>query len=493
MIISLENIESLAEELGYKCEDLKKLEKNEYMMSTKDIKIKRLGWDCWLSFEKKKSEPVILIPWKIERDNKRRQVWRQFINCRNYALKYGEERAEAIAKGIDESMMVEIVSDHKFISQQIKKTTTPLSEENGFTKTLDKIADYILFSKFDNKEQEEEHIKLKKKIAQLESKKKTEKNKDKLFDAKHKKKDTPYMNVKRLKSLPPQYLVLNTEDDESQVIKPDYVVNYTRVDRQMEKGKFDESMEAFWERFSPSKRNEIPFYDKEPINYKELAFSTMEQYIAEIQQLEDKPFSPNRAKVISNLKGEMRDALKILRKVIHFQPSISIDEVIPDDAWNHLSLRDPEVYRILLLNYSELYEKYKSKVNTNMWALLRTFEDLVEKTKWRNNEECVIVDLILNDGVTSLNEIRDILKEENEELMPKSTLSKIINTHLPARLADTYEKQLEDWIWIHRRKGKYKTCKSCGEVKLAVDNRYFMKNSGGYLGLRAVCKSCEKS
>ncbi|PCF50158.1 hypothetical protein [Staphylococcus delphini] len=492
MIISLENIESLAEELGYKCEDLKKLEKNEYMMSTKDIKIKRLGWDCWLSFEKKKSEPVVLIPWKIERDNKRRQVWRQFMNCCNYALRYGEERTEAIARGIDESMMVEIVSDHKFISQQIKKTTTPLSEENGFTKTLDKIADYILFSKFDNKEQEEEHIKLKKEIAQLESKKKTEKNKNKLFDAKHKKKDTPYMKVKRLKSLPPQYLVLNTEDDESQVVKPDYVVNYTRVDRQMEKGKFDESMEAFWERFSPSKPNEIPFYDKEPVNYKELAYSTMKQYIAEIQQLEDKPFSPNRAKVISNLKGEMRDALKVLRKVIHFQPSISIDEVIPDDAWNCLSLRDAEVYSVLLYNYSELYEKYKPKVNTNMWALLRTFEDLAEKTSW-SKEEAHIVDLMLNSGVTKLEEIQEALREDYKLEYEKYQLSRIINKQLPKILVETHEKQLEDWIWIHRRKGKYKTCNSCGEVKLAVDNRYFMKNSSGYLGLRSVCKSCEKS
>ncbi|WP_214518246.1 hypothetical protein [Staphylococcus pseudintermedius] len=490
MIISLENIETLAEELGYKCEDLKKLEKNEYMMSDKDIKIKRLGWDCWLSFEKTKPEPVILIPWKAERDNKRRQVWRQFMNCCNYTLRYGEERTEAIAKGIDESMMIEIVSDHKFISQQIKKTTTPLSEDNGFTKTLDKIADYILFSKFDNKEQEEEHIKLKKQIAQLESKKKTEKIKDKLFDKKSKKKDTPYANVKRLKSLPSQYLVINTEDDEAQVIKPDYIINYTRVDRQMEKGKFDESMEAFWERFSPSKPNEIPFYDKEPINYKELAFSTMEQYIAEIQQLEDKPFSPNRAKVISNLKGEMREALKVLRKVIHFQPSVSIDEVIPDDAWDCLSLRDPEVYRILLLNYSELYEKYKSKVNTNMWTLLRTFESLVEKTKWRNKEEECVADLILNFDISSLNEIKEELDLVQGITLPNSTLSKIINTHIPSRIASTYEKQLEDWIWIHRRKGKYKTCSSCGEVKLAVDTRYFKPRKDSKDGLQGICRDC---
>lgn len=79
-------------------------------------------------------------------------------------------------------------------------------------------------------------------------------------------------------------------------------VNYTRVDRQMEQGKFNENMEAFWERFSPSKPNSIPHYAKEPINYKELAYSTMKQYIDEIEYLESRPFSPDRAKQISYLK-----------------------------------------------------------------------------------------------------------------------------------------------------------------------------------------------
>lgn len=79
-------------------------------------------------------------------------------------------------------------------------------------------------------------------------------------------------------------------------------VNYTRVDRQMEQGKFNEDMEAFWERFSPSKPNSIPHYTKEPINYKELAYSTMKQYMDEIEYLESRSFSPDRAKQISYLK-----------------------------------------------------------------------------------------------------------------------------------------------------------------------------------------------
>ncbi|PXA13141.1 hypothetical protein DD899_13095, partial [Staphylococcus pseudintermedius] len=65
-----------------------------------------------------------------------------------------------------------------------------------------------------------------------------------------------------------------------------------------------------------------------------------------------------------------------------------------------------------------------------------------------------------------------------------------INTHIPSRIASTYEKQLEDWIWIHRRKGKYKTCSSCGEVKLAVDTRYFKPRKDSKDGLQGICRDC---
>ncbi|MDR4211161.1 hypothetical protein FO586_33800, partial [Bacillus thuringiensis] len=64
--------------------------------------------------------------------------------------------------------------------------------------------------------------------------------------------------------------------------------------------------------------------------------------------------------------------------------------------------------------------------------------------------------------------------------------------HIPNKLLYTYEKQLEDWIWTYRRKGLYKTCKHCNEVKLAVDNRYFSKDTKGIYGLKAKCKACEK-
>ncbi|EGQ2764094.1 hypothetical protein IO932_002064 [Staphylococcus pseudintermedius] len=89
-----------------------------------------------------------------------------------------------------------------------------------------------------------------------------------------------------------------------------------------------------------------------------------------------------------------------------------------------------------------------------------------------------------------MNEIKEELDLAQGITLPNSTLSKIINTHIPSRIASTYEKQLEDWIWIHRRKGKYKTCSSCGEVKLAVDTRYFKPRKDSKDGLQGICRDC---
>ena len=43
------------------------------------------------------------------------------------------------------------------MNEQVKTTSAQLSGESGITKTLEKIADYIVFSKFNNAKEEEQH------------------------------------------------------------------------------------------------------------------------------------------------------------------------------------------------------------------------------------------------------------------------------------------------------------------------------------------------
>ena len=482
-------------DLGKELEVLFKMEIGEAIFIKETLnKLKRINEDEYM-FQRFDGITTHLVEYTSTSDDSL-SVWKAFTSTCDYSMRYAQDRCNAISKAFDTEAATNIVSSKKFIVEQNKATTKPLSGESGFTKTLEKIADFIVYAKFNNEQEELEHEELKKEMQRIEllkKKKRKEKEEIRLARLKEEVKDTPSSKTRKLKHPPKHYNVTSLErilqEDGGLTRSNTSKVNYQRVDRQMQQGKFDESMEVFWERFSPSKPNEVPHYHNEPINYKEMAYSTMIQYLLEIQALESLQFSPERAKQISWLKGEMRTALDILRKVITVQPSMNIEETIPHDSWDRLSLRDAETYIALLQGYNEANKKYSTKPSTTFWALLKDFEILLQKTEW-SKEEAVIIEYILETGITEHkainNELLDILEYE----ISAPTLSKWLNNIIPNKLLNTYEQQLEDWIWTHRRKGMYKTCSKCGEVKLAVDTRYFRADKTGKFGLRSVCKSC---
>lgn len=483
--------------LGYNIEELKSMPIGMALPIKETLnKIKRISEDEWI-FQRFDSIKTHLVRYESSNEDTQK-IWNDFKEACDYSLKYAQDRCDAVKNNFDEETATRIVSSYKFMNEQLKTTTSPLSGETGFTKTLEKMADYIVFAKFDNIEQEIGYEENKKQIQRLEKikkKKRKEQEEIRIAELKKEVKDTPSSMTRKLKTPPKHYKFTSVErvlNEDGGIIQSENVkINYERVDKQIQQGKFDESMEAFWDRFSPSKRNYIPHYGKEPLVYKDIAHQTMLQYIMEIKHLEELPFSPDRAKQISNLKSEMRTALEVLRKVITVQPSINIHETIPNDSWDRLSLRDTDTYIALLFGYNEACKKYDSKVSTTYWALLRDFEGLLQKTEW-TIEEAIIIEYILETGITEHKAIQEELFQVLGYEVPQRTISDWLNTKIPNKLLDTYEKQLEDWIWTYRRKGIYKSCSKCGEVKLAVDSRYFSSNKNGKYGLNSVCKQCRK-
>ncbi|UXU70112.1 hypothetical protein [Mammaliicoccus sciuri] len=459
-------------------------------------KLKRINEDEYM-FQRFDSITTHLVEFKSSSEDSM-NVWKDFTSTRDYSMKYAQDRCNAINNIFNTEAATNIVSSKKFMVEQNKATTKPLSGESGFTKTLEKIADFIVYAKFDNEEEDIKHEEMKKEAQRLKlikKKKRKEKEEIRLARLKEEVKDTPSSKTRRLKQAPKHYQVTSLErviqEDGGLVCSNLSKVNFQRVDRQMQQGKFDASMEAFWERFSPSKTNDVPHYHNEPLSYKEMAYSTMLQYIKEVDYIESLSFTPERAKQLSWLKGEMRTALDILRKVITVQPSISVEETIPHDSWDRLSLRDTDTYIALLFGYNEACKKYNDKPSTTYWALLRDFEELLQKTEW-SKEEAVIIEYILETGNTELKDIQIELEIVLDVQISHQTLSNWLNKIIPSKIHSTNEKQLEDWVWTYRRKGKYKACSKCKEVKLAVDDRYFRKHPKGKLGLQSKCKACEK-
>lgn len=497
MIINKRELENYEFELGYTLNELCSMKITEsYMIKNTLNKIKRITTEDWIFLRFDSINTHIHKNVQSNEDNKK--LWDSFKESCNYSLKYAKDRVDSLKNNWNDDLASRISSTNSYINEQVKTTNSQLSGEKGITRTLEKIADYIVFAKFDNANQEKSHIDLKNEIQRIEKiKKKNRKEADqnRVTQAKEASRNTPSAYTRRLKK-PPKHLKFTSTEriiEEDGGVSPigNIKIDYSRVDKQMNQGKFDAGMKEFWDRYSPSKSNSIPWYYRQPEKYSDFSYNVVKQFIDEISYLNELPFNIDRAKQISNLKGEMRSALEILRKEIHLQPTNTIAETVPQDAWNRLSLRNTDTYISLLYGYYEANERYNCKPSTNFWALLRTFEKLVNDSTW-TEEEKVILKFILETGITDHKSIKLALLEKLQVEVPQRNISNIINKYIPNKLLNTYEISLEDWIWVHRRKGTYKTCKKCNEVKLAVDNRYYHSKKSGELGLKAVCKKCIK-
>lgn len=465
----------------------------EYVKGT-DNKIKRLSEDEFIFLRFDSIHTHIVKEEAKACDTSK--IWEDFKEARDYNVKYAQDRCDMITKTFNEEAGASAVSSFKFMNQQHKTTNSVLTGETGFSRTLQGIADFIVFSKFDNKEEEEKYEEMKaekNRLLKINKRKRKEAEENKIAEIKQNLKNTARDLHKTELTYPRGYEITSVErimSEDGGLLAPTKLPNYTKVDRAIVDGKYVEGEENYWNRISPKEKHDIPFYKEEPINYKEFGISTIRQYKQEIEELQSLPLTVDRKKVISNLKSEMRTAMEVLRKIIHFDPTSDITETISYDSWNHLSMRDTETYVALIHGYSELNKKYNSKVNTTMWCLLKDFEKLVNDTEW-SKEEQVILNFVLETGITEQKEIQDELRDVLKKDISQQTLSNWLNTNIPNKLLSTFEQKLEDWIWIYRRKGKYKTCSKCGEVKLAIDDRYFRVRKDSKDGFRGVCRVCE--
>lgn len=495
MIIKETELKLYEDQLGFKLEELKIQPINElWRIKETENKIKRINDNEWIFLRFDSIHTHLIKPESEASEGK--DIWEGFKKACDYSQRFAQQRCDSIKKYFEEDKATNIVSSYKFMNDQTKTTSSFLSGESGFTKTLCTIADFMLYAKFDNIEQEKEHNELKLERIRLEKKRKKarkEADERRLAEIKDGLKQTPYNRRTNELNNHPKHMSFTSVErllaEEGGVIETKNKVNYTRVDKYLQNGEFLEGENEFWERISPKEKHEIPFYKGDIVPFKMIGRSIIQQFNKEIAHFKSLPFEPNRAKVISNLKSEMRFSLDSLRKVIHFDPTMDISETIPVDSWNHMSERNPEFYQAVLFSYYDLNKKYANKPSTTMWCVLKDFENLLHKTEW-SIQEAVIIEYILETGNTEHKAIQEELREVLNYDISTSTLSDWLNKNIPNKIHHAFEQRLEDWIWIYRRKGKYKTCSCCHKTKLSVDNRYFAIDKKGKLGLASKCKAC---
>ena len=170
----------------------------------------------------------------------------------------------------------------------------------------------------------------------------------------------------------------------------------------------------------------------------------------------------------------------------HLEGYVTLDEqgyCVP----HGVTFVDPAVCGAILSAYSGLKNRSAGAFQSDLWALMFDFDDLLERTfkdypVYKKIIDCKIA------GKQNL-EIQKILEEEFGVNHSVEYISSLWRKKIPQLLASQAEDDYLDWYYLEKEKGQYKRCSRCGQVKLA-HNKYFSKNRTSKDGWYSICKEC---
>ena len=512
-------------------------------------KIKRISEDEYMFIRKdginthiEEYEPSGLTVQKVYTD----------INKKlDYDLRYGDDRVRLVKQLIEDNQWIyNLKSSNRIIAKEIKKKNSFLAENQRFDNILDKVATYIVFAKFKNKEDELNYIKIKKEKDKLEKRgyrKRSDKENEKMYklinliDLCHK-------NLVKKKIKFPDKVELTGNVAERE--KEGDFVNTEELSHRTKNAKFDykksDINDEYWDKmYWEGRKNLIPFYDQDihneslnkSIQAKEFRKSMFNQMKSDIEKLADylgltikdkKIKAYHIKKLREKLNEQYKDyehldgdkAYRIIRKTYteakadyEAAKKILTDEIrvnsdkcstvydIDSDTWyenengeiievskNRVLMSDINTYKGLILTYADLKDKYKDNHESDIWALLLDFEDVLKNTKLTNEEQFVLS--VLFQGY-SQKQIRDLYKKLDMGQMNERRISNMINNTIPNKLLNTYLEMVDEWLYTYKIKGEYKKCIKCSEIKLISNDRYFGKDSRNKDGFQSICKKCD--
>ena len=173
---------------------------------------------------------------------------------------------------------------------------------------------------------------------------------------------------------------------------------------------------------------------------------------------------------IGLLKKDMLQCkIELVRPIVWKQPLK--DEGSPD--WDEFDELNNSHIKSLLQLYkeSEIYD-----FQDDLGCMFQDLENVLSEVKLTDKQREVLN--LWMGGMT----IKNIAKELNRD---RRAIEKMLDTVIE-KIVQVYEEQMEDWYYLNINKGEYKKCNKCGEVKLI---NKFNKNGKG--GIRNMCKICQ--
>ena len=173
-------------------------------------------------------------------------------------------------------------------------------------------------------------------------------------------------------------------------------------------------------------------------------------------------------KLLPEVKKDMLEAKKQLQMPIIWKAPLKDNGKADYDI---LDMFDKNVVKELLRVHKQV------DLQDDLSCILVDLENLINKIEFTNKQRIVLN--MWSDGVEPIIIARTLN-------MKQSAVNKYIDT-IVGMIAKQYEKEYEEWYYLNIRKGIYKQCSKCGEVKLISQ---FNKDSKGKDGYRKYCKDC---
>ena len=120
--------------------------------------------------------------------------------------------------------------------------------------------------------------------------------------------------------------------------------------------------------------------------------------------------------------------------------------------------------------------------------MMKDLDEAVDRAL--KDKEPLLYDLLIYkiDGKSNL-QIQNLLFNTYNMTHSIEYLSSLWRNKIPKIIADYIEKQQLIWYYTTEKKGKWKRCSRCGQIKLA-HNKFFSKNNTSKDGFYSICKEC---
>ena len=233
----------------------------------------------------------------------------------------------------------------------------------------------------------------------------------------------------------------------------------------------------------------------------------LKELVKAIKQLEEKIKTATKGrKLLYQQLKEMRKDQYILRsmfkKPITFTKATNsicnikiVEKVVFDkdgiptvNNGNAISLLVPEHVSILLCIYDKLKCESYGKFQSDAYYLLLDLEHLID-TYIKINYPLYFDIIVSKIDKKTNEEIQKLINDKYGTKYSIEYLSSLWKKKIPTLIATMAQNEYLEWYFTFVKKGNWKKCSKCGEIKLA-HNRFFSKNNTSKDGFYSVCKDC---